>query len=67
MSQLKEYECFIDAGIYGRDKPPGGHKKIRAHLVFDVKHDGHHKACYIAGGHLTNIPNVSVYSGVVSL
>jgi hypothetical protein len=20
MSQLKEYECFIDAGIYGRDK-----------------------------------------------
>jgi hypothetical protein len=44
MSQLKEYECFIDAGIYGQDKPPDGHKKIRAHLVFDVKHDGHHKA-----------------------
>jgi hypothetical protein len=21
MSQLKEYKCFIDAGIYGRDKP----------------------------------------------
>jgi hypothetical protein len=67
MSQLKEYECFIDAGIYGRDKPPDGHKKIRAHLVFDVKHDGCHKACYVAGGHLTDIPNVSVYSGVVSL
>jgi hypothetical protein len=32
MSQLKEYECFIDAGIYGQDKPPDGHKKIRAHL-----------------------------------
>jgi len=43
--------------------PPDGHKKIRAHLVFDVKHDGCHKACYIAGGHLTNIPNASVYSG----
>jgi hypothetical protein len=67
MSQLKEYECFIDAGIYGRDKPPDGHKKIRAHLVFDVKHDGRHKACYITGGHLTNVPNMSVYSGVVSL
>jgi hypothetical protein len=39
MSQLKEYECFIDAGIYGRDKPPDRHKKIRAHLVFDIKHD----------------------------
>jgi hypothetical protein len=67
MSQLKEYECFINAGIYGQDKPPDGHKKIRAHLVFDVKHDGRHKACYVAGGHLTNIPNESVYSGVVSL
>jgi hypothetical protein len=65
--QLKEYECFIDAGIYGRDKPPGGHKKIRAHLVFDVKHDGCHKARYVAGGHLTDVPNASVYSGVVSL
>jgi hypothetical protein len=67
MSQLKEYKCFINAGIYGQDKPPDGHKKIRAHLVFDVKHDGCHKACYVAGGHLTNAPNVSVYSRVVSL
>jgi hypothetical protein len=67
MCQLKEYKCFIDAGIYGRDKPLDGHKEIRAHLVFDVKHDGCHKACYVAGGHLTNIPNESVYSGVVSL
>jgi hypothetical protein len=67
MSQLKEYECFIDAGIYGQDKPPDGHKKICAHLVFDVKHDGRHKARYVAGGHLTDVPNESVYSGVVSL
>jgi hypothetical protein len=48
-------------------KLPDGHKKIRGHFVFDVKHDRHHKACYVAGGHLTNIPNKSVYSGVVSL
>jgi hypothetical protein len=67
MSQLKEDECFIDAGIYSWDKPPDGHKKIHAHLVFDVKHDGHHKARYVAGGHLTDVPNASVYSGVVSL
>jgi hypothetical protein len=52
MSQLKEYECFIDAGIYGQDKPPDGHKKIRAHLVFGVKHGGCHKALYVAGAHL---------------
>jgi hypothetical protein len=57
----------MDTGIYGRDKPPDGHKKIRAHLVFDVKHDGRHKARYVAGGHLTDVRNESVYSGVVSL
>jgi hypothetical protein len=67
MSQLKEYKCFIDAGIYSRDKPPDRHKKIRAHLVFDVKHDGCHKARYVAGRCLTDIPNASVYCGVVSL
>ena len=67
MGQLNEYEAFIDAGIYGRDKPPEGYKKIRAHLVFDVKHDGRHKARYVAGGHLTDVPTESVYSGVVSL
>jgi hypothetical protein len=40
MQQLDDYHCFIDAGIYGRDSPPTDYKKIRAHLVFDVKHDG---------------------------
>jgi hypothetical protein len=35
--------------------------------VFDIKHDRCHKACYVAGGHLTNVPNMSFYSGVVSL
>jgi hypothetical protein len=32
-----------------------------------VKHDGRHKARCVAGGHLTDIPDESVYSGVVSL
>jgi hypothetical protein len=35
--------------------------------VFDVKHDGCHKACYVAGGHLTDVLNESVYSGVVAV
>jgi Reverse transcriptase (RNA-dependent DNA polymerase) len=35
--------------------------------VFDVKHDGRHKARLVADGHLTDIPLDSVYSGVVSL
>ena len=37
------------------------------HLIFDVKHDGRHKARLVADGHLTEIPLDSVYSGVVSL
>jgi len=37
------------------------------HLVFDVKHDGRHKARLVADGHLTEVPIESVYSGVVSL
>jgi hypothetical protein len=47
--------------------PPTGFKKIRVHIVYDVKHDGRHKARLVADGHLTGIPLDSVYSGVVSL
>ena len=32
-----------------------------------MKHDGCHKARCVAGGHLTDVPNERVYSGVVSL
>jgi Reverse transcriptase (RNA-dependent DNA polymerase) len=35
--------------------------------VFDVKHDGRHKARLVADGHLTDVPINSVYLGVVSL
>jgi Reverse transcriptase (RNA-dependent DNA polymerase) len=36
-------------------------------MVFDIKHDGRHKARLVAGGHLTDPNTESVYSGVVSL
>jgi hypothetical protein len=63
-----KHECFIDAGIYCCCDPlPPGYKKIRAHLVFDVKHNGRHKAQYAGSGHLTDVPVESVYSGVISL
>jgi len=42
MAQLHEYDTFKDYGFHGT--PPSGYKKIRTHLVFDVKHDGQHKA-----------------------
>jgi len=65
MAQLDDYNTFQDYGQNAR--PPEGYKKIRVHLVFDVKHDGRHKARMVADGHLTDVPLDSVYSGVVSL
>jgi hypothetical protein len=49
------------------EPPPEGYKRIRVHFVFDVKHDGRHKARLVADGHLTDTPLESVYSGVVSI
>ena len=67
MAQLHEYECFLDYGVHGKSTPPEGYKKIKVHLIFEVKHNGQHKARCVGNGHLTNIPIDSVYSGVVSL
>ena len=73
LAQLDEYETFNDCGKanYGKSgiivNAPAGHKRIRVHFVYAVKHDGRHKARLVAGGHLTDVPVDSVYSGVVSL
>ena len=65
LDQIDSYQAFQDLG---KDAPaPIDYKKIRVHLVFDVKHDGRHKARLVADGHLTDTPVESVYSGVVSL
>ena len=67
MHQLDEYETFIDKGHKDKVKRPHGHKSIRVHLVHAIKHDGRHKVRCVAGGHLTDVPDESVYSGVVSI
>jgi hypothetical protein len=36
-------------------------------MIYDVKHDGRHKAQLVASGHLTDPNTESVYSGVVLL
>ena len=65
ISQLLGYNTFIDKG---KGVPaPSGYKQIRCHMIYDVKHDGRHRARLVAGGHLTSIPLDSIYSGVVSL
>jgi hypothetical protein len=67
LTQIDDYDTFIDKGHHTKTKPPDGYKKIRVHLTFDVKNDGRHKVWFVADGHLTDIPLESVYSGVVSL
>ena len=67
IQQIAEYKVFVDHGHHTKASAPPGHKKIRVHFVFDVKHDGRHKGRLVADGHLTEIPLESVYSGVVSL
>jgi hypothetical protein len=65
MGQLLEYTTWIDKGIGGI--APNSYKKIRCHMICDIKHDGWHKARLVSGGHLTEPNTESVYFGVVSL
>jgi hypothetical protein len=66
MDQIAAYGTFCDLGR--GETAPSGYKKITVvRLVFDVKHDLHHKVCLVAGGHLTNPPKDSGYLDVVSL
>ena len=54
----QQHECDTckDLGHHRCASIPEGHKKIRAHFVFDIKHDGRHKARLVADGHLTEVP-----------
>jgi len=65
--QLSEYKVFINKGKFHEGNIPEGYCKIKVHTIFDVKHDGRHKAQVVANGNLTDVPLESVYSGVVSL
>jgi hypothetical protein len=67
LNQIDEYITFTDKGHHSNVTLPAGYKRIRVHIVYDVKHDGRHKARLVADGHLTDIPLDSVYSGIVSL
>ena len=73
LGQIDDYNTFTDKGKALFDKAgkvvnaPAGYKKIRVHFVFDVKHDGRHKARLVADGHLTEVTTESTYSSVVSL
>ena len=51
----------------GKEQPPKGYKKTRAHFVFDVKRDGIHEARLVADEHVTDILLSSAHLGVASL
>jgi hypothetical protein len=49
----------------GQDAPLMS-KYIRCHMISDLKLDLTHKACFMAGGHMTDPPTSLTYSSVVS-
>ncbi|MGH3053774.1 MAG: reverse transcriptase domain-containing protein [Gaiellaceae bacterium] len=66
VDMIQEYETFCDYGHSRSVDAPAGYQRIRTHLVFDVKFDLRCKARLVAGGHMTDPPKDSVYSGVAS-
>ena len=56
MNDMETHEVFIDKGLYSKVGIPAGFRKIRVHMVFDVKHDGRHKARLVADGSMTFVP-----------
>jgi hypothetical protein len=61
---LLMFIAFID---HGKIPHLEGYENIIVRLVFDVKHDLHHKSRLVAGGHLTDPNTDGTYSGVVNL
>ncbi len=51
---------------YPDTKAPIGFKWIKCHMIFDDKMDFTHRAHYVAGGHMTDLPTSLTYSSVVS-
>ena len=60
-------ECDVFKPLPSGVKAPIGYKRIPYHFVFDVKFDLRRKARLVGGGHRTDPPGESVFSGVVSI
>ena len=62
---MAAYDVFKDLGHKAASPPK--YKTIHMHLIYDVKHDGRHKARLVADGRLADVFNDSVYSSVFPL
>ena len=65
LKQIMDYGTFIDKGK--NYIMPNEYSEINLHFKYALEYDGRHKAQLVAGGHLTQPPYDSIYSGVVSL
>ena len=65
LDKIHSYNTFKNLGRHANK--PVGYQMIKVHMVYAVKHDGRRRARLVAGGHMTETPVDSVYSGVVSL
>ena len=54
LEQLFDYKFAIDSGF--GDQRLEDYQRIRCCMIYAVKHDGRHKACFVAGGHLRKDP-----------
>ena len=65
INKMHEYRVFqvLPRGAAS----PEGYGRIPLHFVYDVKHDGRHRARMVAGGHVAPEPEDSISSTVCSL
>lgn len=54
--------CFLEPG----ESPQVGSQWVPFHKIFDIKVDLTRKACFVAGGHVTDTPTQLTYSSVVT-
>ena len=65
INQLNAHETFLV--LDDSQQTPPGHKRIPYHCIYDMKFDGRRKCRLVAGGHMTDLSNEEVFSGVVSM
>ena len=67
----KELSCLSQHQVFRfmkkGENPPEGYQYVPYHWVFDVKHDGRHRARLVAGGDWTTLEKDDIYSGVVGM
>jgi hypothetical protein len=63
--EMKHVICLFDTLEDGA-KEPNMSKRISCCIIFDIKMDFTHKAWFVAGGHVTDLPANIMYSSVVA-